>query len=361
MSHMIDLRSDTVTKPTAGMRQAMAAAEVGDDMWGEDPTVNELERRMAELLGKEAAVFACTGTQSNQLGVWAHCRAGDELLIHKDGHIANYEGGAPAVIHGVTCRMFGGSGGMFEVADVESVLHPVDQHFPMTRLLCFENTTNKGGGRVWPLEQFRNVSNWARERGLKTHVDGARFFNACTAGNYQPAELVEFIDTISICFSKGLGCPFGSVLVGSQDEIDRARRGRKILGGSLRQAGIAAAAAIYALDHHLERLADDHRHATLLAEGIQKIDGLSIDPDSVESNLVFFDVEEDAGTAEQLVMALLSRGVKVLAMGNQRIRACTHLDISADETQQALDAVRDAMSADLKSVEMQESHPYAYR
>lgn len=361
MSHMIDLRSDTVTQPTEGMRQAMATADVGDDMWGEDPTVNELERRMAEMLGKEAAVFACTGTQSNQLGVWAHCRAGDELLIHKDGHVANYEGGAPAVIHGVTCRMFGGEGGMFDVADVESVLHPVDQHFPMTRLLCFENTTNKGGGRVWPLEKFRTVSKWAQERGLKTHLDGARFFNACAAGNYQPAELVESIDTISICFSKGLGCPFGSILVGSQDEIDLARRGRKILGGSLRQAGIAAAAAIYALDHHLERLHDDHRHAKLFAEEIRQVEGISIDPDRVESNLVFFDVDESAGTAEQLVMALLSRGVKVLALGNQRIRACTHLDIPADAIQSAADAVKESMAAGLKNIEMQESHPYAYR
>jgi len=316
---------------------------------------------MAELLGKEAAVFACSGTQSNQLGVWAHCRAGDELLIHKDGHVANYEGGAPAVIHGVTCRTFGGEGGMFDVADVESVLHPVDQHFPMTRLLCFENTTNKGGGRVWPLEQFRSVSRWAQDRGLKTHLDGARFFNACAAGNYQPAELVEFIDTISICFSKGLGCPLGSMLVGSQAEIDRARRGRKILGGSLRQAGIAAAAAVYALDHHVERLADDHRHAKLFAAGIQEVKGIRIDPATVESNLVFFDVEESAGTAEQLVMALLSHGVKVLALGNQRIRACTHLDISENEIQLAADAVKESMAAGLQNVAMQESHPYAYR
>jgi len=361
MAGTIDLRSDTVTKPTDGMREAIASAEVGDDMWGEDPTVNELERRMAEMLGKEAALFACSGTQSNQLGVWAHCRAGDELLIQQDGHIANYEGGAPAVLHGVTCRTFGGAGGMFDVADIESVLHPVDQHFPMSRLVCFENTTNKGGGRVWPLEQFQRVSQWAQEQGYKTHLDGARLFNACVAGGYEPAELVKHIDTTSICFSKGLGCPFGSMLVGSQTEIDTARRGRKIFGGSLRQAGIGAAAAIYALDHHIDQLAVDHRHARILAEKLSDIDGLKIDVDAVESNLVFFDVEESVGNAEQLVMALLSRGVKVLALGNQRIRACTHLDVTEEQIQQSAQAAKEAMSAGLANVEMRESHPYAYR
>jgi threonine aldolase len=343
------------------MREAIASAEVGDDMWGYDPTVNELERRMAEMLGKEAALFACSGTQSNQLGVWAHCRAGDELLIQQDGHIANYEGGAPAVLHGVTCRTFGGAGGMFDVADIESVLHPVDQHFPMSRLVCFENTTNKGGGRVWPLEQFQRVSQWAQEQGYKTHLDGARLFNACVAGGYEPAELVKHIDTTSICFSKGLGCPFGSMLVGSQTEIDTARRGRKIFGGSLRQAGIGAAAAIYALDHHIDQLAVDHRHARILAEKLSDIDGLKIDVDAVESNLVFFDVEESVGNAEQLVMALLSRGVKVLALGNQRIRACTHLDVTEEQIQQSAQAAKEAMSAGLANVEMRESHPYAYR
>ena len=361
MAGTIDLRSDTVTKPTDGMREAIASAEVGDDMWGEDPTVNELERRMAEMLGKEAALFACSGTQSNQLGAWAHCRAGDELLIQQDGHIANYEGGAPAVLHGVTCRTFGGAGGMFDVADIESVLHPVDQHFPMSRLVCFENTTNKGGGRVWPLEQFQRVSQWAQEQGYKTHLDGARLFNACVAGGYEPAELVKHIDTTSICFSKGLGCPFGSMLVGSQTEIDTARRGRKIFGGSLRQAGIGAAAAIYALDHHIDQLAVDHRHARILAEKLSDIDGLKIDVDAVESNLVFFDVEESVGNAEQLVMALLSRGVKVLALGNQRIRACTHLDVTEEQIQQSAQAAKEAMSAGLANVEMRESHPYAYR
>lgn len=361
MTRVIDLRSDTVTKPTDGMRQAIAAAEVGDDMWGEDPTVNELERRTAELLGKEAALFACSGTQSNQLGLWSHCRAGDELLIHRDGHIANYEGGAPAVLHGVSCKTFDGPGGMFEVADVEAISHPVDQHFPMTRLVCFENTTNKGGGRVWPLEQLLRVSRWARERGLKTHLDGARFFNACVAGGYEPSQAVQHIDTISICFSKGLGCPFGSILAGAQSEIDRARRGRKILGGALRQAGIAAAAAIYALDHHVDRLADDHRHARQLAEKLSALDGLTIDLSKVESNLVFFDVDEATGTGDQLVMGLAARGIKVLALGKQRIRACTHLDVTADDVLRAADCVAECLREGLRNISGEASHPYAYR
>lgn len=361
MTRSIDLRSDTVTKPTDGMRQAIANAEVGDDMWNEDPTVNELERRMAELLGKEAALFACSGTQSNQLGLWAHCRAGDEILIHRDGHIANYEGGAPAVLHGVSCKTIQGAGGMFEIADAEAVSHPADQHFPMTRLVCFENTTNKGGGRVWPLEQFQRVSAWAQDQGLKTHLDGARFFNACVAGGYEPAESVKHIDTISICFSKGLGCPLGSVLVGAQAEIDRARRGRKILGGAMRQAGMVAAAAIYALDHHVDRLAEDHANARLMAEKLSGLEGITIDLASLESNLVFFDVDVSAGTGDQLVMGLAARGVKVLALGKQRIRACTHLDISRDDVLRAAECVAECLRAGLRNLEGQASHPYAYR
>lgn len=357
---MIDLRSDTVTRPTAEMRAAMAAADVGDDVWGEDPTVNALEARIAGMLGKEAAVFACSGTQSNQLGVWTHCRSGDELLIHEDGHIGNYEGGAPAVLHGVTCRMLAGPGGMIDVPVLEGALRPVDQHFSRTRLVCLENTTNKGGGRVYPLDQIDRVGRWARERGLRTHMDGARLFNACIAGSYSPAAAAREMDTVSICFSKGLGCPMGSVLVGSAEEIEFARRGRKIFGGALRQAGIVAAAADFALDHHVERLKDDHDNARLLAESISGIEGLRIDLDTVESNLVFFEIEETSGTAAQLVQALDARGVKVLSIGERRIRACTHLDIGREDAERAAEALRSCLEGGLATESGEPGHPYAY-
>ena len=358
----IDMRSDTVTKPTPGMREAIASAEVGDDMWGEDPTVNELERRIAELLGKEAAVFACSGTQSNQLGVWTHCRAGDELIIHEYGHIANYEGGAPAVLHGVSCRFLKGTGGMFDLPELETGLHPVDQHFSQARLVCFENTANKGGGRVWPLEQLERVARRAHELGLHTHMDGARLFNACEEGGYSPAEICAEMDTISLCFSKGLGCPMGSMLVGSQENIAQARRARKIFGGAMRQSGMMAAAALYALDHHLERLTDDHTNAKLFAKQVSELPGIHVDLDTVETNLVFFELDETAGTGDQLISALAQRGVLMLALGPQRIRACTHLDVTKADIEQAAIAVADSLEQGLNNAETEPApHPYAYR
>lgn len=362
MSHpMIDLRSDTVTRPTAAMREAMARAEVGDDMFGEDPTVNALERRLAELLGKEAALFACSGTQSNQLALWAHCRAGDEVLLHRDGHINNYEGGAPAVLHGVTCRGLEGNGGLIDLPALEAALRPDDQHYCRTRLVAVENTTNKGGGRVWPLEQLDRVGRWAHDRRFGTHMDGARLFNACVAAGYSPTEATRAMDTVSICFSKGLGCPLGSVLVGSGELIAQARRGRKIFGGALRQAGIVAAAALYALDHHVERLADDHRHARQFAEGVASLSGLRLDLATVESNLVFFEVDESLGTAEQLARALHSEGVRVFAVGAQRIRVCTHLDVGAEAVERAIEGVRKCLERGFATALGSSETPYAYR
>jgi threonine aldolase len=344
------------------MREAIARAEVGDDMWGEDPTVNELERRIAELLGKRAAVFACSGTQSNQLGVWTHCRAGDELLIHEYGHIANYEGGAPAVLHGVSCRFIKGAGGMFDLPELEAVLHPVDQHFSSTRLVCFENTSNKGGGRVWKRDQLERVARKAHELGLKTHMDGARLFNACEAGGYAPAEICAEMDTVSLCFSKGLGCPMGSMLAGSEENIAQARRARKIFGGAMRQSGMMAAAALYALDHHLERLADDHANARRFAERVNQLPGIHVDVNAVESNLVFFELDLELGTGDQLIAALAQRGVLMLALGPQRIRACTHLDVTKDDIEQAADAVADALDQGLDNAAIEPApHPYAYR
>ncbi|WP_437201774.1 threonine aldolase family protein [Planctomicrobium sp. SH664] len=340
MSTVIELRSDTFTKPTPGMREAIARAEVGDDMVAEDPTVNRLEARMSELFGKEAAVFACSGTQSNQMGVWTHCTAGDELLIEETGHIANYEAGGPAVLSAVSVRRIPGDHGRLDLCHLEGQLRGNNVHFSPTRLLCVENSTNLGGGRTYPLAQLERICNWAHAHGLKTHLDGARIFNACLANGYTPAEVGAHFDTVSICFSKGLGCPMGSVLVGSRTEMERARRARKIFGGALRQAGIPAAACLYALDHHVERLKEDHLHARLLAEGLAKIPGIRVDADCVETNLVFFDIDPAVGTAAQLSAALRERGVRINPAGGvSRLRACTHLDVNADQIRRALQEV----------------------
>jgi threonine aldolase len=340
----IDFRSDTVTKPTPGMREAMASAEVGDDMIGEDPTVNRLEARMAEMFGKEAAVFACSGTQSNQMGVWAHCRAGDEMLAERTAHIANYEAGAPAVLSGVSVRTIAGDCGRLDVEHLESAVRRLDQHFSPTRLVALENSTNIGGGRTYPLEQLRRVGRWARERGWRMHMDGARLFNACIACGYSPSDVGACVDTVSICFSKGLGCPMGSVLVGSAEQIARARQARKMFGGALRQAGIVAAAALYALDHHVARLAEDHALARLLAEELATIEGLVVDPASVETNLVFFELESACGPAGALAAALRERGIRLYDIGPQRLRACTHLDLQRNDILTATRVMREVLS-----------------
>ncbi len=357
---MIDLFSDTRTKPTPAMRQAIAEANVGDDMAGLDPTVNRLEAMVAEIFGKEAAVFACSGTQSNQLGVWAHCQPGDELLIHETGHIANYEAGAPAVLSGVSVRTLPGELGMIDVPQLQGKIRADDQHLCRTRLVCVENTTNTGGGRAYPLEQLRRVSHWAGEHGLRVHMDGARLFNALVARGDSAADIGRCCDTISLCFSKGLGCPMGSILVGSTDVIRRARRARKLFGGALRQAGIVAAAAIYALENHVDRLADDHSHARAFAEAITDIDGLHIDPDCVETNLVFFEIVPEKGTASELSAQLRERGVFIGAMGAQRLRACTHLDVTREDVLQAATIVKECLETQQATAAPVAAHgPYA--
>jgi len=356
---LINLYSDTVTKPTPGMREAIARAEVGDDMSGEDPTVNRLEALMAEKLGKEAAVFACSGTQSNQMGVKVHCVPGDELLIESSGHIACFEGGGPAVLSGTMCRQIPGTNGMLDIADLNGKIKADNQHLCITRLLCLENTTNVGGGRAWPLDQLARVCGWAHENGLKTHLDGARFFNACVAKGYSAADAGKHFDTVSICFSKGLGCPMGSILVGSKDDIRKARRARKLFGGALRQAGIVAAAAVYAMEHNVERLSVDHDNAKLLASEIAQIEGLSINVADVETNLVFFEVDPKLGNAGQLSAALLDRGVKIGPSGPQRLRACTHLDVTRDDMLKTADMLRQTIKAGFSQYKGSTTGPYA--
>lgn len=356
---MIDMRSDTVTKPTLGMRRAMAEAEVGDDMSGEDPTVNRLEALVADLLGKEAAVYACSGTQSNQMGVRTHCLPGDELLIESTGHIANFEQGAPAALSGVTCRLIPGKHGMLDVFDLEGKIRADNQHLCVTRLVCLENTTNVGGGRVYPQDKIDQICHWAHRHGLKVHMDGARLFNAVVASGISAAEICRDVDTISICFSKGLGCPMGSILVGSQAEITKARRVRKLFGGALRQAGIVAAAALYALEHHVDRLQVDHENARAFAEALQSVDGITIDPADVETNLVFFEVDPELGNAAQLSAKLKQHGVRIGASGPQRLRACTHLDVDRELVLRAAEVVSEVVVSGFAGVTGSELGPSA--
>ena len=355
---MIDLLSDTSTRPTPGMRQAIASAQVGDDMRGEDPSVNRLESMMAEMLGKEAAVFACSGTQSNQMGLRVHCIPGDELLINSTGHIASYEGGAPAALSGITVRPITAPHGFLDVQDLEGKPSPDDQHLCRTRLVCLENTSNAGGGRAYPLAQMQRVSEWAWSNGLKMHLDGARLFNATVAGDYSPKDVGQCFDTISVCFSKGLGCPLGSALVGSNAEIRRARRIRKLFGGALRQAGIVAAAAVYALENHVDRLQEDHDNAKELARQLSAVDGILINPEDVQTNLVFFEVAEDLGTAVQLDDALSEHEIRLCPFGGQRMRVVTHLDISSDDIPIVVDAIRNALAAGIKDREDAASGPH---
>jgi len=279
------------------------------------------------------------------MAVRAHCRPGDELLIAETGHIANFEAGAPAILSGVTCRTLSDQDGMIDIPNLEGKVRSNNQHLCRTRLVCLENTTNVGGGRAYPLEQVARIGHWAHEHDLKLHVDGARFFNASVAKGYSPLEFGQQIDSISLCFSKGLGCPMGSILVGTRELVTEARRSRKVFGGALRQAGIVAAAAVYALEYHIGRLADDHKNARLLADRLAAIDGIHIDPADVETNLVFFDIATKLGNAGQLSTALKEQGVLINACGPLRLRACTHLDVDRDDVEQAANAIRDAVTA----------------
>src|SRR5947209_3024295 len=258
---VIDLRSDTVTRPTPGMRAAMQAAEVGDDVFGEDPTINRLQERVAALLGKEAALYVPSGTMSNQICIKAHTQPGDELLCEATCHVYNYEAGGPAVLSGVTCRTIEGDYGVLDITQLEDKVRPVNDHLVRTRVVCLENTHNRGGGRVYPLEKVQAISAWAHRHGLIMHLDGARLWNAVVATGTPAREWARHFDSVSVCFSKGLGAPIGSALAGTRDFVTRAKRVRKLLGGGMRQAGVAAAGALYAVEHHVERLAEGHPNA----------------------------------------------------------------------------------------------------
>ena len=328
---MIDLRSDTVTRPTPAMRAAMAEAEVGDDVYREDPTVIRLEEKTAALLGKEAALFVPSGTMGNQIGVRVHCQAGDEFLCDSDCHIFMYEQAAAAQLFGISARPVTAEGHLLTVAHLEDRVRPDDVHHPRTRLITLENTHNRGGGRVLPYDEVVRICAWAKGLGLARHLDGARLFNAVSASGISAADWSQHFDTISVCFSKGLGAPIGSALVGPRDKIEQARRLRKALGGGWRQAGILAAAAIYALDHNIERLADDHANAQTIAEAVRRSEGLRLDLPQVDTNIVIFRLDERQGPAEEFCHRIADRGVRMHPIARTKIRAVTHLDVSADD------------------------------
>ncbi len=338
---MIDLRSDTVTKPTPEMREAMANAEVGDDVLGDDPTVNALEKHTAEILGKEAAVYMPSGTMTNQVAIRTHTEPGDEIILDAGTHTYFYESGAPAALSSVMCRLIEGVRGIFTAQDLESVLRPRTIHFPVTKLVCIENTNNRGGGSVWPIESIEEVAETARANNLRLHLDGARLWNASVASGISERDYAKHFDSVSVCFSKGLGAPVGSALAGSVSFIERARRFRKQFGGGMRQAGIIAAGALYALENHRMRLVEDHANARAFAEGIKEINGIEIDPLHVETNIVTFRVT--SCTANDLVQYLRGMGLLVNATGPNTIRAVTHLDISPDDIIEAVKIISEVM------------------
>ena len=340
---MIDLRSDTVTKPTPEMRAAMAAAEVGDDVLGDDPTVIALEARTAEILGKPAAVYMPSGSMTNQVAIRTHTEPADEIILEAQGHSYFYEGGGPAALSGVTCRLIQGRRGIFTAEDVRAMLRPKNVHFPRTKLLCVENTHNRGGGSVWPIETVAEVAAAAHDAGLSMHLDGARLWNAAVASGIPERAYAEHFDSVSVCFSKGLGAPVGSALAGSEEFIARARRFRKLFGGGMRQAGIIAAGALYALTHHRDRLTEDHANAEALAGGLAELGGIQLDPATVETNIVIFTVTSIP--APELAERLKQRGVLVLATGADSIRAVTNLMVSAEDIAAAVEAFREAASA----------------
>lgn len=333
---MIDLRSDTVTMPTDGMRKAMARAEVGDDVYGEDPTVNRLQDMVAAMLSKRYALFVPSGTMANQLAVRAQTQPGQEIIVESTSHIVRYEQGAAGALAGVQLHWVSGERGIMTAEQVECAIRPNDPHSIPTGLICLENTHNAGGGTIYPLSTIEKIKSVANQHGIPMHLDGARLMNAVAATTLPPTAYAQHFDTVSLCLSKGLGAPVGSLLISSrQDVIERARRFRRMYGGAMRQAGVLAAAGIYALEHHVTRLQEDHTHAKKLARLLQQIPSVRISAQHVETNIVIFEVIDQRRTPQEIVAALKQQGVLINAVGGRSYRAVTHLNISAKQIEEA--------------------------
>jgi threonine aldolase len=340
----VDLRSDTVTLPTPAMREASYQAEVGDDVYGEDPTVNQLEAMAARRLGMEAGLFVVSGTMGNLVALLTHCGRGDEFIVGHIAHTFLYEAGGSAALGGIHPRTVPNQpDGTLDLADVETAIRAENVHFPRTRLICLENTHNRCGGAVLTPEYTKAACQLAQRHGLAVHLDGARIFNAAVALGVDVKELVEDVDSVQFCLSKGLSAPVGSVVCGDEEFIREARRGRKIVGGGMRQAGIIAAAGVVALEQMVDRLAEDHANARLLAEGMAEIPGLAINLDRVQTNIVIFEVASERLTPSEFAAKLGEGGVKLLPIGGHRLRAVTHYGIEADDIEVALAVVREVM------------------
>ena len=339
---MIDLRSDTVTKPTPAMREAIATALVGDDVIDVDPTLDELEKTTAELLGKERAIFMPSGTMTNQIALRVHCKPGDEFICESGCHIYNYEQGAFAQLSGLSAKTINGDAHVLHVEHLQDAIHADNEHMTRTRLVTIENTHNRGGGIVQPYEEVEAVCNWAHENGLKTHLDGARLMNAVVASGIEAKVWAQHFDTVSICFSKGLGAPVGSALAGSNEDIAEARRHRKAFGGGMRQAGVIAAGALFAIKNNVQRLNEDHQKAQMLAAAIQETPGLELATEKVDTNIVVFQIADGTKAAASLVDHLEKHGVLMFAISPTAIRAVTHLDVSKEEVGKACEVIRDS-------------------
>jgi threonine aldolase len=334
-----DLRSDTLTKPTKEMREAMMDADVGDDVFGEDPTINHLQGIIANMTGKEEALFVTSGTQGNEICISAHTRPGQEIIAGRESHIFNYECGGPSLLSGVQMYPVNENNGIITLEQIKTAVRHVDVHYPQTSLICLENTHNRAGGVILPLENIKKISEFSQNNNLKIHLDGARLWNASIATGIGLKEYCQYFDSISLCFSKGLGAPVGSVVVGDKTFIHQAHYYRKVFGGGMRQAGILAAACIYAVENHFDRLREDHQRAKYFGEEISKIPAIKVDLETIQTNIVIFDVDIPGFEAEKFLMKLQENGVLMLEIDPNRIRAVTHLDLADEDLEKAIDAL----------------------
>ncbi|MBC3846606.1 threonine aldolase [Winogradskyella echinorum] len=337
---IIDLRSDTVTKPTKGMLEAMLTAEVGDDVYKEDPSINALEKRLADMFGMDEALFFPSGSMANQAALKLHTNPGEQVICDKYAHIYNYEGGGASFNSGISCKLIDGHRGMFTAEQAEASINPPDfYHSPLTSLIAIENTTNKGGGACWDFQELKKIKKVANKHQLGYHLDGARLWNALIAKDENTKQYGELFDTISVCLSKGLGCPMGSVLIGNKELMQGALRIRKILGGGMRQVGFAAAAGLYALDHHLERLAEDHKKAKEIGEELSKMSAVKV-VEPIETNIVIFELNDNIDET-QFLNKLNEKHIKIIVMGSNKLRMVTHLDYTDQMHDKLLSSLKD--------------------
>jgi len=334
---MIDLRSDTITKPSQEMLRAMISADVGDDVFGEDPTVNSLQSRIAQMFGKDSALFVPTGTMGNEICIKSHTQHGDEIIVEQDSHIFVYETAAPSLLSGVQMKPIAGVRGVMDIAQIKRAIRPKAYFMPTTTLICIENTHGRSAGSIYPMDEIKKIRELSLENNIKFHLDGARLWNASVASGIPIKNYAQYFDSISVCFSKGLGAPIGSIIVGSEEFIQRARKFRKILGGGMRQSGILAAAAHYALDHNIDRLKEDHRKAEYFARELSHLKQITIDPNEVQTNMVIMDIVNAEKTQDEVLNLLKQNEILLTPERYSSMRAVMHLDVSMDEIHQAVE------------------------